>query len=705
MTEDPKTSDLANQSDPDHSPDPTGKQAKLISRRQVLTTGAASAVGLLVLPQAVQAGNRWRVQGQLAAPAVANTTRCTVAPTCSSPTLKLPSDTSFTFPELLTSCRNPPDEQCGDTSENTYRTLSCDLDLVEDEDTPSSGVYTRRFQIRGTNQPLLPAPTLCVYPGDQIALNILNDLSPNGDDTYCPVPLPDDLKNRPHCFNTSNIHFHGLHVSPLTYTPNGPVTGDQPEAKEPGAKSSDDVLFDLQPGEDHDWCIQLPDFHGPGTHWYHAHVHGTTALDVSNGVIGALIVQEPPGEEILAGAPDVVMVIQEILPALDCSSGDLTAQQCQDRGVYEQAGPGVGEQFLVNGVETPTLTIKNGEVQRWRLINGTGTPRGFMIVDVVKIEGSTKIPQTLYRVATDGITLYGKSMTSSDVEVTSYELSPGNRVDFFVNLPPGEYQLRKEPDPDVPATSASVLVNITVTEEDYDDGSLQNNFNTLLQGDIPGTPPCYLEPLSSSDAIDNPKLVAFQASNSPSPDDPITTPGFGNFRISDTKYGDAEAVMTVPLGDTQNWILANVIGNSPHPFHIHVNPFQIVETGTVTNYDSTQPISDTNPQINWDTTVDDGIWWDTISVPQGTAMKIRHRFWDYWGTFVLHCHILIHEDQGMMWKVDITNTNCNGIDPCETLAESVTDYTQNSCPVRRSPQRRGFRRRRGFRFPRRRGSR
>ena len=699
MTDDRQIPEATHPSDRSQAPD--AAPGNLVSRRQVLTAGAASAVSFLVLPQAARG---WSENGPvLSARGPSNC--CTVAPyDCSSPRLTEPSDPYFPFPIELTSTLEV-DAECL-SSGTAFRTLTANLDVVAKENTPSPGVYTRRLQIRGTNELGTPGPTLCVYPGDQIALNIKNDLPPNGEETYCSNPLPDELKNRPHCFNTTNIHFHGLHVSPLTYTPDGPVTGDDPAAKEPGAKSSDDVLFPLHPGEDHNWCVQLPDFHAPGTHWYHAHVHGSTALEVSNGTIGALIVQEPPGQEILAGAPDVVMVIQEILPKIPCSAilgldaeqcnttpPPVSAQQSQDRGIYELPGNSELGTFLINGQYIPNLTIQKGEVQRWRLINGTGTPRGFMVIEVVQtarynpytgkydqIQGIPLTQQTLYCVAIDGITLYGKSMTGSEVRVTSHELSPGNRVDFLVDLPPGEYQLQKQSFPNVGASKPGVLAKITVTPQSYYDASLKERFDTLLQGNIPGEPPCYLTALPDSAPL-NPKWVVFQASFS-QPADPITTPGRGDFKISDVKYGHPEAEITVPLGADQDWILANVSG-ATHPFHIHVNPFQIVAKGTVpeNGYNSELPICEDNPQIDWDADyTPDEIWWDTIAVEPGKALKIRHRFFDYWGTFVLHCHVLIHEDQGMMWTVNITNPNGKGINPCETLATCVTDYGNIPAP-------------------------
>jgi|GEM_PF-6105954 len=482
MADHPKIPDLANQSDRSDFPTLSADATPSISRRKLLTAGAASAVALFAFPQSTRARTLLSPNPNQSQPSLPNNAAianaCTVAPTnCASPALTPPSDdVFFAFLKELNSCKNPPTAGCNSDPNQTFRTLSVNLDVSPVDLFENS--YVRRFQFPGTNDPLLPGPTLCVYPGDQISLFLRNQLPRNGPETYCSEsnePIESNDPNRPHCFNSTNLHFHGLHVSPSTLAADGtPVRGDDPRAKRREAKSSDDVLLTLNPKEQQEYCLQLPDFHAPGTHWYHAHVHGTTALDMANGLVGALIVKEPPGEEILAGAPDVVMVIQEVLTEqVECEdffsadfcnqSPAISDQQYQDRGIYERRNnpsdmtkPQKGT-FLINGREKPTLRLKVEEVQRWRLINATGTPRGFMTIEVVQTQirlvrsgVSVPIPRNrqrpilLYRVAIDGITLYGKSMRDPEVEITRHELSPGNRVDFLVSLCTlGKYELRK----------------------------------------------------------------------------------------------------------------------------------------------------------------------------------------------------------------------------------------------------------------------
>lgn len=92
-----------------------------------------------------------------------------------------------------------------------------------------------------------------------------------------------------------------------------------------------------------------------------------------------------------------------------------------------------------------------------------------------------------------------------------------------------------------------------------------------------------------------------------------------------------------------------------HPFHIHINPFQIVEILDPAGKD----VSDPNAIDAGDTQYPGlkGVWKDTLWVKRGTGpytITVRTRYQRYIGDFVLHCHILDHEDQGMMQNVRIS---------------------------------------------------
>lgn len=563
-------------------------------------------------------------------------------------------------------------------------------DLTTD---PTPMTYVRAFnQVDppvSATPALFPAPTLCVNPGDEIQLQVANKLPNDTGSTTCPGDK--SRMNQPNCFNTINMHFHGLHVSPISLTRNGtPISAGQDKTV---VRSSDDVLYELETGKNHPYCPWLPAFHAPGTHWYHAHRHGSTAIQVAGGMVGAIIVKEPPGQEICPEAPDIVMIIQE---EPQSTNGQTNAQEDLDLGIYNRPGNSAGGTFRVNGNKNPTLNLKKDEIQRWRIINGNSTPRSFMKLEL-RLGDNTVVDSkgnpngtlvTLYRIAIDGITLYGKSMNDSSVKVSNVPFAPGNRVDLLINLDTGTntgtstYTLWKIIDSTLVSGSMAgnsppeALVTINVDNETTfaDKTKVQTSFQKLLNNGIPTTgKPAYLDPIPTVDQ-ENTTPVVFQANNPT------------GFRISNTKYSSSITNIEADLNSTQEWIVANAQGGAAHPFHIHVNPFLVVETatinqatikaiGNVTGTDSAaqKQIYDLLDGLTtWTSSgIDPTIWWDTFSIPPKTAFRIRHRFDDYWGNYVLHCHVLIHEDQGMMWNVQINNVQGQGANPCEQLLEPV----------------------------------
>lgn len=645
----------------------------VLNRRQFIGFGVSATAAALTLPKAAQAylefpgmTDKARIVAQKYTP---------TAPTNTS--LTPPSDTSFVQPNVIASKVNGNDN---------YGTLSSNLDVVAKEYTdlptpPTPMTYVRAFEqvdpSVSATQALFPGPTLCVNPGDEIQLQITNKLANDIGTTYCPGD--ESRMNQPNCFNTINMHFHGLHVSPISLKSDGtPISAgeDKNNNYKNISRSSDDVLYELKPDNNtHAYCPWLPAFHAPGTHWYHAHRHGSTAIQVAGGMVGAIIVKEPPDQEICPGAPDVVMVVQEEPQ----SNGSGTAQENLDLGIYTRPGSSASGTFRVNGQKNPTLNLKKDEIQRWRIINGNSTPRAFMNLELRAGTSEDGALQTIYRVAVDGITLYDKSMDDPSVKLTEVPFAPGNRVDLLINLDSGAstgtttYTLWKVIDSDLVSTSMAgnsppePLVTINVDNETTfaNATKVKASFQKLIDNGIPNTgKPAYLDPIPTVDQ-ENTTPVVFQASRN------------AGFRISNTKYSPRVNNIEADLNSTQEWIVANAQGGAAHPFHIHVNPFLVVASAdisdvSIANTDTNQEIYNklTANNVQWNQQ-DDGIWWDTFAIAPGKAYKIRHRFDDYWGTYVLHCHVLIHEDQGMMWNVKINNVDGKGANPCQQLLEPV----------------------------------
>jgi FtsP/CotA-like multicopper oxidase with cupredoxin domain len=515
-------------------------------------------------------------------------------------------------------------------------------------------------QVRSYNG-YTPGPTLVVNPGGKLTLTLYNDLPPNPAAgptiDHCGQP---DAMNNPNCFNTTNIHFHGLHTSPCSIWEDGlpdcgPGHTGQPKV------AGDDVLIEIPPivqgGKPQEYCVWLPRFHAPGTHWYHAHKHGSAAVQVANGLAGALIVRER--RPLVRPDNDFVWLIQEALPTTE------------DWKIYPPpVGPGNPQTFFfINGECRPTLRTNAGKTLRLRFINATGTPRGFTRLQLVKcssdpnavcddaVPPDTEPTKTIYLMAVDGITFYGHKPQPKPW----WDTSPGSRADFLVQFAQDEvgvYKVVKSLVQDSPASAPSqVLGYIEVQPGSHKDREPQ---------DIPLPPwraaPDYLQPIQESE-ISATQTVEFQ---NPTPQDFLISVN----NAPGKKYDHEAFDLRAPLGCAEAWTLLNSgMGGQmsfPHPFHIHINPFQLADAPP-----EIKLIDTSGPDVPGNR-----IWYDMIPIPPeqgGTPgrLVIWTRFLDYPGTFVLHCHILVHEDLGMMANVLVEDPLGEGAGPCEPLRRPV----------------------------------
>mgnify|MGYP001086728292 CR=1 FL=1 len=476
----------------------------------------------------------------------------------------------------------------------------------------------------------IPGPTIFVNPGDKIGVTLKNWLP---DDSQGTAKNSAD-ENCPNGYNITNLHFHGLHVSPASIC----------EEKQDKNKilSSDDLLLEVQPNDSHEYLVWLPKFHAPGTHWYHAHRHGSTAIHVSNGMAGAIIVKEPPYDRIVDETRDKVWIVQEVL-------GE------EDSDIYCKPTTQESE-FLINGQYQPTITLQAEEVQRWRFIDATSSTQGLMNLKLVKVDNNVDPyydaplrgePVDMHLIAVDGISFYDKAPQPTK----GWDMAPGNRADFLVKLQPGWYKVVKDEFSQSGGSlqsSRQVLAFVQVL------GNL--NYQQELPPFIPGTPPRYLEPIEYSE-ICNPDqkrqtcFLVYDYYPYPEPENNLKR---RSFLINNRLYKHDRLDVEVNLGDVEAWELKNegiwkkrgqngTIEKKPfegqaHPFHIHVNPFQVVGE----KIDPHGPDNSTN----WR-------WRDVIALPPSSPITIWQRFLDYPGEYVMHCHILTHEDQGMMQNIRV----------------------------------------------------
>jgi FtsP/CotA-like multicopper oxidase with cupredoxin domain len=132
-----------------------------------------------------------------------------------------------------------------------------------------------------------PGPTLRMKPGEKLKVKVVNDFPPNRD------ALPADI-SAPHQFNNTNFHFHGAHTSP--------------------SGISDNVMRSMTPGHTYNVEIDLPKDHTRGTYWYHPHHHGSADIQMSSGMVGAIVIEGDFADvPEIAAARERVMVLTQVV--------------------------------------------------------------------------------------------------------------------------------------------------------------------------------------------------------------------------------------------------------------------------------------------------------------------------------------------------------------------------------------------------------
>ena len=424
----------------------------------------------------------------------------------------------------------------------------------------------------------------------------------------------------------------------------------------------------------------------PGTHWYHAHKHGSTAINVANGMTGAFIIEGAYDDELnrFYGAgwtrTQPLLVINQLGVTPNLMRGG-------------QGQTDKGPDFSVNGQIKPVIKMQPGEVQMWRIVNTSG-------------RASTFFPRPLLgagyewrQIAQDGVQFNDTNYQQQPFK--DLLLAPGNRADMLVKAKPCPNKaptctynvlVQNEVDPsDLPTANKVTLVSIQVSGTPIDPTSPRARF-------IPKAPefPAFLADIKNGE-ISGGKVLRFSS-----------TPPIAQHKINGVKF-DGTVGELVQLNKAEEWKIVNETYGPKiaHPFHIHINPFQVVEVfdpnSTITVPDSKRPGKNiTVPQYVFNAKDQvsnkqcllnpfgnsedwkpcgptpenkDGICWDVFSIPAGRTVattkidpntkkpvtvkvpgyfKMRSRFVDYPGYYVLHCHILAHEDRGMMTVVEVS---------------------------------------------------
>jgi FtsP/CotA-like multicopper oxidase with cupredoxin domain len=457
----------------------------------------------------------------------------------------------------------------------------------------------------------IPAPTFRFQGSDverHLRVLVKNDLPCNGGKPGDPTCKPTKCTfhghehadpNNPANFrlNDTNLHVHGLHVSPRP--------------------PQDDVLLTVEPGCQYQVDVRIPKDHLAGTGWYHPHQHGSTALQLASGMAGALILEGDIDRvpEVQA-AKEKVFVFQQL--SYDPATGTSEDFKKLDRNWNAK------KITLINGQVKPLIVLRRGEVQRWRFINA-----GFFEVLPIRLAVQGR-GAPLHVIAVDGITLPRRR------PVERVDLAPGNRADVMVKLDEvGNYYLYKSESmrQNGVLDESQILAQVDVVPE-----TKEMKLPDVLPGD-------RIQPIDETAAKPRSPLY-FSARR----DERLNRL---RFIVNGRDFDPMRVDQTLKLGATEEWTVFNCT-DQDHPFHIHVNPFQVSEYTTPDG--QTVRISDPKQRP----------WHDTFLIPKGRKVtrdgkeviipghfKLLTRYDDFDGRFVLHCHILTHEDQGMMQLIDI----------------------------------------------------
>ncbi|MCM0619263.1 multicopper oxidase domain-containing protein [Nocardioides bruguierae] len=389
----------------------------------------------------------------------------------------------------------------------------------------------------------------------------------------------------------TNLHVHGLQVSP---------TG-----------ASDDVFVSVAPGQQHQYVYEIGEDHPTGTFWYHAHHHGSVADQVWRGLFGALLVLDPAA----SARTERVLVVSDVTLA----GGAVAGVTRHDRMAGRE-----GALVLVDGQSAPEVVGAPGTVERWRVVNAC-TSR--YLRPLLSTVGAAAVAGAGV-VARDGRDL------ASGLGVGEVVVPPGGRADLVVPVGQEDLVLTTAP-VDRGAGTGGTAGGGT---GGMMGGASDEQPSTLLtlRATGPGAPP------SSSPATTAPPGPSGTTApprdlRDVEPDRRRTltlTSGMGQgmgggmlFGIDGRTFQAGRTDHTVTLGTVEEWTLVNDT-TMDHPFHLHVWPMQVLDGGEAP------------------------LLLDTVDVPAGHRVVVRVAFDAFPGRTVYHCHVLDHEDLGMMGTLE-----------------------------------------------------
>jgi FtsP/CotA-like multicopper oxidase with cupredoxin domain len=487
------------------------------------------------------------------------------------------------------------------------------VDLTERNATESGGSTRYCFIDSHGNQ----SPTLRLNPGDLLILNLKNDLSDSGHANASAIHAhAKSLTNGDPCQSgamtatSTNLHFHGLTVPPVCH--------------------QDDVLkTSIQPSDaPFEYRFRVPANEPPGLYWYHPHIHGIAEAAVQGGASGAIIVGGIANfQPAVAGLPERVLVVRDQpvagapAPGGIIPSWDVTLNYVP-----------------IPYVSTPTpgfvpsiIRMQTGAKEFWRVSNSSADT----ILDLQLLYDNVAQPLTL--VALDGVpigsqdgTVPGQTLTQTDILIP-----PAGRAEFIVTAPSAAVKnavfqtlnINTGPDGDNDPTRPLAVIQTSSAKPPLPTTEVASGtVSGPLFSNLATTTPTAARTLYFSEVVSDP-------SNPASPTNFFITVDGATPTLFDPNNPPA---ITTTQGSVEDWTIQNRAEEN-HEFHLHQVHFLLMAVNGV-------PVPPSQQQ-----------YYDTIQVPfwSGTgpypSVTVRADFrGPDIGDFVYHCHILGHEDGGMM---------------------------------------------------------
>jgi FtsP/CotA-like multicopper oxidase with cupredoxin domain len=440
-----------------------------------------------------------------------------------------------------------------------------------------------------------PGPTLVICPGDKATVRVVNDLGTK---------------------EPTNLHVHGLHVSPR---------GD-----------ADNVFTEIPPAASQTYRYRIPLDHDPGAFWYHPHLHGYVAPQIFAGLSGAIVV-EGGLDNLLARIPQRLMMIQSTelcgrnrrsvpfaLSSPQRTSGsepcDFPGRAIPDALTNERFTP-----LFVNGTLNPSVKIRQGQLQRWRIFNANNNR-------IVRLSLSK---QPMWVLAEDGNTLPRMQ------RVRTLMIGPGSRREVLVRgSRRGTHTLTALPFAQFPTGDKPNLTSKNGGPTPDQTVLTLRASGPAANDRLPRGPLAHPVDLRRA-RVDRHRTIVFSETPNPA--------GGTLFGVNGDVFDHHMTPITMKLGSLEEWRVENT-SSEWHTLHIHQNPFQVVRVDGRRPTDVTYEDNVAMPPCHVESHPADPS--DPHCV-RPSVVVIRMRPTDFTGRFVLHCHVTNHEDRGMMMAMQV----------------------------------------------------